>query len=33
LAAAPPAAVASDPQALQSSLTIDASVIQNTDDG
>jgi hypothetical protein len=32
-AAAPPAAAAKDPKALQDSLTIDPSVIQNTDDG
>ncbi|KAF7348482.1 hypothetical protein MVEN_01365600 [Mycena venus] len=33
LAAAPPPATASDPQALQSSTTIDPSVLQTTDDG
>lgn len=32
-AAAPPAAAVKDPKALQDSLTIDPSVIQNTDDG
>ncbi|KAJ7314743.1 hypothetical protein DFH08DRAFT_426510 [Mycena albidolilacea] len=32
-AAAPPAAAGKDPKALQDSLTIDPSVIQNTDDG